>query len=686
MFDWLLNLSHRLKCKFSDPVVKPSLTRRNPNNFKSDSVILKSDVSQPVLNDMAVIEPMSDDADDSFTLSENSMIKDKDVVNKDIERCCSNVLIDDENELANPIIENDSDTTLMLDLDNQISFQNTENNELSTDSVSALQSFSVSSIGDVHVYYITDLHILHFLRNKTGMNFTSISGELVKSILSNLIRDLFKDVHESGSLFLFGGDICTNFEVFKIFVTLLCDYLGFGDYENFEIYSVDVLKRRHSFSCSAFLFILGNHEFWSFDKNQSVDDVVSIYRDFLNDFNRFNNFYLLHNDLVLCKMYMDNLRVKVMSSDFALSYIQKEIDDYKASILLFGGTGFSAYDDDFNAKHGIYANCLNEDDDMLETLKFEELYYKLLPILSKYNGIVFTHTPKSDWCHDPCFDSDITYVYGHTHNNYFYSDSNVRVYADNQIGYHSKSIMFKYFLIDQSVDPFKDYEDGIYEINASDYRRFYGSKFMRMTFNRKFENLYMLKRSGYYCFMLRKKRDGDLFLLLGGRIKKLCEGCDIEYYYDRMNFVVDRILNSICKFNLILENVSNFVKSFSGSGEIHGCIVDINGMNHLYVNPFSFEVIPYFARSKSNKYVYSSIANLLEDKCPNMYAKYIGSETLMNLSFDISESSGLSLSPEFCKDTDMYSVSDYILNMQKLLNQHILTLWINNESDNCLLQ
>ena len=56
---------------------------------------------------------------------------------------------------------------------------------------------------------------------------------------------------------------------------------------------------------------------------------------------------------------------------------------------------------------------------------------------------------------------------------------------------------------------------------------------------------------------------------------------------------------------------SNEIKNWR-SGRIHGCIIDIDFYNHVYVNPVNMKVTGYYALDIINKKVYGNIPELLK--------------------------------------------------------------------------
>ena len=165
-----------------------------------------------------------------------------------------------------------------------------------------------------------------------------------------------------------------------------------------------------------------------------------------------------------------------------------------AELIIFGGIGFSGYNNKFNAKNGIYQSTISIRQEIEETKKFENLYKIIVNFLYDKNLIVFTHMPIQDWNKDKNIYGKFIYVNGHTHINQFYDDGEIRVYSDNQIGYFTKETYTKFFYVKKGYDWYSDYEDGIYKISKEDYIKFYRGKNITINYNRT-GNIYMLKKS-----------------------------------------------------------------------------------------------------------------------------------------------------------------------------------------------
>ena len=139
-------------------------------------------------------------------------------------------------------------------------------------------------------------------------------------------------------------------------------------------------------------------------------------------------------------------------------------------ITFFGGLAFSGYNKIFNAYAGIYRDTIDRTTEIKESKKFEELYKKVSLAFSDKNLIVFTHMPMNCWSKCVDYHKNYIYVSGHTHRNFFYDDGDIRLYADNQIGYKNNKIHMKWFDTENDYDYFEDYQDGIYEITGQEYK------------------------------------------------------------------------------------------------------------------------------------------------------------------------------------------------------------------------
>ena len=495
------------------------------------------------------------------------------------------------------------------------------------------------------VHYVSDIHLMHRIQNADCR-----SKEDVIYVIQKIVDTI---ANEAGSLLLIDGDVASDIWIFQLFVKILSKTL-----------------RRNT----QVVFTLGNHELWSFPGLQ-IEQIVSKYRTILEEY----GMYLLHNDLLYkedCGLLADpNTGTHLIKYHDLCQMNETQIADRlrSARYVILGGLGFSGYNKEFNADNGIYRMTVDRTTEIKESKIFEDLYNRLRPILVNKNTIILMHTPKKDWCKEAGPDKNYVYVSGHTHRNFFHDDGEYRVYSDNQVGYHSENPHLKTFLIDNDYDCFSDYEDGIFEVTSEQYNDFYRGKNISMTFQRKVNVLYMLKKNGYYCF-IHKSRSGSLTILNGGAMKKL-EIQDIQYYYDNMDSMISTIKTPLDEFTSFQKRIAGIVKRIGGAGTIHGSIIDIDFYNHIYVNPLDLSITGYWASDIINKIVYPSIPALLEKNCPAIFGEYVkllkgNSENPLAPK----QQTNVAILPQTYLDTDIYKASREIKKMQKL-HSNILSSW-----------
>lgn len=495
------------------------------------------------------------------------------------------------------------------------------------------------------IFYISDIHLQHRIKIAECINYGDI-----EFTLRCIAQNIFKNIPpKRKSILLIGGDTSSDFDIFKLFVKILRFYANNRG--------------------TSVIFTLGNHELWNFD-GEPLDEIIMKYRNFLAN----NNMFLLQNSLI----FIDNSGHLDQLFDEQLNTMAPENIYNKtksASTIIFGGLAFAGKNMQFNAEQFIYRNVLNRQQEIIESERFEALYNKICSCLSTRKVIILSHTPKSDWSGSKELQKGFIYVNGHSHKNYFYDDGEYRIYADNQIGYYSKSLAAKFFYIDREYDIFERYHDGIYEITKEEYIEFYRGKNILMSYSYD-KKLYMIKKQGYYMFILDYE-NGNLYILNGGAIKKLPVP-SIEHYYNNIDHVIKKLYPALQEYTQYQHNIANAIKAFGGNGEIHGAIVDIDYFNHVYVNPIDMTVTPYWASSIISKIVYHSITALLKDKCPELYIAYKQmSDTLPDKQLILQTKTKIT-AKEFYLDTDIYKASNEIKKMQRL-NSNILSTWIEIE-------
>lgn len=502
------------------------------------------------------------------------------------------------------------------------------------------------------IFYISDLHLEHRLKNadcKSTYDIYYVFQKIIDGIIECTSRRF-------RGFILIGGDVASNFDIFKRFITQLRYSL------NLRGASVRIV------------FVLGNHELWAF-QDKSFEEAIVEYRKLLND----NDMYLLQNDILLDNDF-DNIQIITQSQleNIDKDSLRKAV--LKARAILWCGIGFAGCNDEFNADNGIYRNAVTREQEIAYSIRTEKLYLKIKDILSDKRVVILTHCPIADWHKDAEYHSNYIYISGHNHKNYFYDDGDIRIYADNQIGYSNRQyINLKYLYVDSDYDIFVDYADDVYNIDADSYNEFYRGKNIQMSFSRTNGKIFMLKKNGYYCFLFLG--DNHKLKILHGGIMKLLPYNNPYHYYDNMDRIIDYIMNESDwgKYSHYQKELSKLIKSIGGSGRIHGCIIDIDFFNHIYVNPEDYKITPYWARDMLIKFVYPTIDALLEKQCPEMYKKYKTLKTSKALStYAVSEKNGKQ--GQLYLGTEIYTASRFLNRLQRL-NSNILTVWLEPSND-----
>ena len=136
-----------------------------------------------------------------------------------------------------------------------------------------------------------------------------------------------------------------------------------------------------------------------------------------------------------------------------------------------------------------------------------------------------------------------------------------------------------------------------------------------------------------------------------------------------------------------LSMVSDEVMAIGGSGSIHGCIVDIDWFNHIYLNPFDGKVTPYFALNTTDKLVFKNVESLLSSSPfppqlsngESMLARYLSTPSREKkfpiLSRTSSKKWELAVVPQVVLDRSMYEPSRIMRSIQYIFDQNVLRIW-----------
>lgn len=528
--------------------------------------------------------------------------------------------------------------------------------------------FNLDEPGVKPVYYISDVHLCHQLQ-------TSVKTELeIEAELDEKVKHLVESISTKSATIVVAGDVADSVEVAHMFYRSLTNEL-----------KTKGLSWR-------VLAILGNHELWDGDPGgtkqiRSIAEIVESYREALVE----ERVALLQNELLI-----DYKRTspRVIRERDLLEADEDELREVlaEATLIILGGIGFSALNPRFNAVAGIYGmkpgpNCmtmprLSREEEAEQSRRFCSLYSKVLRCAANRQVIVLTHMPMSDWSHMP-YNRKWVYISGHTHQNCLIRDDDgTTVLSDNQIGYSPKPWHFNAFTYRGSYDPFEQWGDGIFDISAGQYIDFNNGRGIGMAGFKRAGQIRMIKRSGVYMFFLQSK---NLSILAGGTRTLASHG--IEYYYENMPFYQRCVKEAFGPYHNALNLLSKEIKSFGGLGRIHGCIVDIDWSNHIYLNPFDGKIAPYFAWDMTNKFVFDDVFSLLVQspyppRLPNgapmldsyKIAKSEGKLPLLS-KYANGESAALAIVPEPVLDRSMYEPSRIMRSVQYVFDQDVVRIW-----------
>lgn len=503
------------------------------------------------------------------------------------------------------------------------------------------------------LYYISDLHLNHKLLERYPTHATRCEiVEFIRQVVDELVVSA-TDANRDDYL-LIAGDISFSFEVSAIFYWSLA--------EKWPTHNIIVT--------------LGNHELWDCDYNTpqygaaGQFECIQRYRKLCSEL----DITFLHNELFVL---IDGQKVVVSEEQLlTIEPVQLKRLCLKSSLIVLGGLGYSGYNPEFNASKGIYRDAVkNLQDDLFETKRFEAVYEKLTAQAGEYRVVVLTHTPKSNWSKQ-AYNSNWVYVNGHTHRNLYYCDEKRTVYADNQIGYyHRNSVGLKFFRLPKTYDIFKCYSDGIYTISREQYLEFNRGQQISVSFNRNGGRIQMLKHSGIYCFVY--ENDSGKYLLNGGSIKSV-KHYDLSYYYDRLPMYAALIKHAVRDYYAALKVISDAVKKIGGDGTIHGCIIDIDFLNHIYIDPKTGKITPYYAMSIVKKYKYPDVRTLLLENRKDLYDNYIRLINGFTSEQPYLEGSANVPTPfhsEYVSETYMYRPSRIMRSIQYLTETNVVRIW-----------
>ena len=272
----------------------------------------------------------------------------------------------------------------------------------------------------------------------------------------------------------------------------------------------------------------------------------------------------------------------------------------------------------------------------------------------------------------------------------------------------------------------ENFDDGIHDVPLDDYRS-YCSRFAKLDSNFFFpytDSIKLLKNSTFFMFVSINK-NGETCILDGAALKKIKK--PLTYYYEHLAEYATAVLQKFSKYWQALYAISDQLQSITYneeelkgfynqhqascaehkvaplpfdnfcntnkrcfSGKVHGCIIDIDDFNHIYLNPYDGTLSAYYAESMCLKCFYKNVPSLIAAHTPKSlpaFNRNIEKEvteqstalTVTNSQIEklpsIFKSCEISDDYTLVTDRSMYEISRKMKALQKIYDRHLVTAW-----------
>ncbi len=472
------------------------------------------------------------------------------------------------------------------------------------------------------LFYISDIHLDEKIK-KAFLNKRP-SPDTIRKYVEDIAASLGRQTRQRGArldeadnainYIVVAGDVSRYLSIWTIFMNSLVSNAGFA--------------------AAKYIAVLGNHELSDAEGvgDGSVDSIVSKFKENGKQI----HVNVLHNDCFIAQIkeeerhsnsknhhkeaYVDYLTISI--KELAQDSSEWSSRQNRVKTLIFGCTGFAGLNSEWNADNRLYGMTLSREEEIRLSEECRAGYALLSRIFGARRAIIVSHNPTSDWIAEE-LNPNFIHISGHTHRNVFEWSDERKIVADNQYGYSEFPSIMKSIPCYDDFDYLNDLADGITEITREQYAGFGISKNLRCQSHRKDIKILCLKNSGCYMF-LGQKENGALYVLNGGQVQ--LANHDAKWYFEHMPEYVRTVREVFKKYRDVITELANEVVLFGGRGHVHGCIVDIDRFNHLYLNPWSGEVIPYFSLNGMTYTTYPTVEALLSEQRPELSSRFIAGD------------------------------------------------------------
>lgn len=186
--------------------------------------------------------------------------------------------------------------------------------------------------------------------------------------------------------------------------------------------------------------------------------------------------------------------------------------------------------------------------------------------------------------------------------------------------------------------------------------------------------IYVIKHDGVYLFLLEGKK---LYILCGGKIQ-VAEH-ELSFYVENLPKYHAQIKKAFAHYDAEVQRMAQEIKKLGGLGRVHGCIIDIDGWNHIYCDPHDGTVSFYYATDIVNKWFYKDFRHLVNES-PSLFCRALIQKRLEDNNYSLNllttdKSASVSAVPEIVLDTKMYDASRKMRSVQYELHDNVIRLW-----------